>query len=202
MADRPGLYQEPDNYFTGGSSTASGASRRTLRGGRLDTALNAILVAEKDVAAALQKVEEMATAAQKVPRLMIKISVAAQITALEARLEALVEDLRWRKRIVGTPLTVEEILNPPEELEIGENPYKFDGDAEIVAAAKHQLAVEHGEITVIEIDSDEEEEDDNTPQATSGEVRSLCEKLEALCVGHGGSLELQTQLRQFRGALR
>ncbi|KAJ6558870.1 hypothetical protein DFH09DRAFT_1083960 [Mycena vulgaris] len=42
---------------------------------------------------------------------------------------------------------------------------------------------------------DDEEEDRDTPQASSADVR-------ALWMGHGASLELQRQLRQFRGALR
>ncbi|KAJ7191817.1 hypothetical protein GGX14DRAFT_319359, partial [Mycena pura] len=76
------------------------------------------------------------------------------------------------------------------------------GDAEIIATAQQQLAVERGEIEVIEVDSDESGDDEDTPQASSAEVRALCEKLESLCIGHGGSLDLQRQLRQFRGTLR
>ncbi|KAJ7460235.1 hypothetical protein FB451DRAFT_978637, partial [Mycena latifolia] len=100
-------------------------------------ALGAILVAENDVEVALNKVEELAQAAQEVPRLTIKISVAAQITALEHRLEALVADLKVRKRIIGAPPTLDEMLDPPAELEVGESTYTFEGgDSEIVEAAK------------------------------------------------------------------
>ncbi|KAF8215669.1 hypothetical protein K438DRAFT_1748584 [Mycena galopus ATCC 62051] len=169
-------------------------------------ALSAIQVTENDVPRALEKVEELAKAAQHVPQLIIKISVASQITILEQRLEALVADLKKRKHIFGTPPTVEELLNPPEELEIGENVFVFEGgDAEIIATAQHQLAVERGEVEVINVDSDSEDGEDGEddgPQASSAEVRALCEKLKGLCVGHGGSLDLQRQLRQFRGALR
>ncbi|KAJ6493487.1 hypothetical protein DFH09DRAFT_1104482 [Mycena vulgaris] len=73
----------------------------------------------------------------------------------------------------------------------------------IVAVAKHQLAVERGEIEVIEVDSDDDRDNEqDTPEVPSAQVRSLCEQLEAVCIGHGGSLELQSQLRQFRGLLR
>jgi hypothetical protein len=118
-------------------------------------------------------------------------------------LESLVPELKERKCIIGTPPTLEEILNLPEELGIGEDMFTFEGgDAEIVATTQQQLAVERGEIEVIEVDSDESDDDEDTPQASSAEVQALCEKLEALCVGHGGSLDLQRQLRQFRGTLR
>jgi hypothetical protein len=111
-------------------------------------------------------------------------------------LESLVPELKERKCIIGTPPTLEEILNLPEELGIGEDMFTFEGgDAEIVATVQQQLAVERGEIEVIEVDSDESDDDEDTPQASSAEV-------QALCVGHGGSLDLQRQLRQFRGTLR
>ncbi|KAJ7224681.1 DDE superfamily endonuclease-domain-containing protein [Mycena pura] len=166
-------------------------------------ALSAIQVCEENVELALEEVEKLAKAAQHVPRLTIKITVASQIKVLERRLESLVAELKERKRIIGTPPTLEEILNPPEELEIGEDTYAFEGgDAEIIATAQQQLAVERGEIEVIEVDSDESGDDEDTPQASSAEVRALCEKLESLCIGHGGSLDLQRQLRQFRGTLR
>ncbi|KAJ7790055.1 hypothetical protein B0H14DRAFT_2626414 [Mycena olivaceomarginata] len=166
-------------------------------------ALSAIQVCEEDIELSLEKVEKLVEAAQHVPQLTIKISAASQIEVLERRLESLVVELKERKCIIGTPPTLEEILNPPEELEIGEDMFTFEGgDAEIVATVQQQLAVEHGEIEVIEVDSDESDDDEDTPHASSAKVQVLCEKLESLCVGHGGSLDLQRQLRQFRGTLR
>ncbi|KIJ04375.1 hypothetical protein PAXINDRAFT_122841 [Paxillus involutus ATCC 200175] len=121
------------------------------------------------------------------------------------QLWASVKALKVRNRIIGTPMTIDEILAPREEAEIGATMHNFEGgDKAIVAEVRHQLAVECGE--VIEIDSDSDDEDDEpVPIPSRSELILICEKLEMACITYsdaGTSLELSRQLRQFRGALR
>ncbi|KIJ47446.1 hypothetical protein M422DRAFT_248844, partial [Sphaerobolus stellatus SS14] len=80
-----------------------------------------------------------------------------QLVALEQDLEKTVAELKKRNRITGSPLTLEEMLNPVLEREIGDSCYRFEGgDQEIVEQVKHEMAIQSGE--VIEVDSDSEEE--------------------------------------------
>jgi len=128
-----------------------------------------------------------------------------QLVAAEEQLWASVKALKVRNRIIGTPMTIDEILAPREEAEIGATMHNFEGgDKAIVAEVRHQLAVECGE--VIEIDSDSDDEDDEpVPIPSRSELILICEKLEMACITYsdaGTSLELSRQLRQFRGALR
>jgi hypothetical protein len=55
------------------------------------------------------------------------------------------------KRIIGLSPTLEDLVDPIEEREVGDSPYTFEGgDAEIVAEVLHEMAVAQGE--VIELD--------------------------------------------------
>jgi len=58
-----------------------------------------------------------------------------------------VNELKTHRRIVGTPLTLEEMLNPVEEEKAEDLLYQFEGgDEEIVAQVRHENAVQKGEI--------------------------------------------------------
>jgi hypothetical protein len=104
---------------------------------------------------------------------------------------------------MGTPLTLEDMLNPIEEKEIGESSYRFKGgDDEIVDRVNYEIAVKHGEIVEIE---DDEDDGDDAPDFTITEVICLCETMERLTLIHGdpeSSLRLTEGLRKFRIHLR
>jgi hypothetical protein len=100
-------------------------------------ALDAVLNAKGDVVAAINAVKKIAPAAPQ-QRLTIRIparpSKAPQITELEEGLMRAVTDLQDRRHIIGTPPTLSELLDPAEEKEVGDSPYRFEGgDAEIIA---------------------------------------------------------------------
>ena len=58
------------------------------------------------------------------------------------------------------PPTLKDLVNPIEEHEVGDSPYRFEGgDAEIVAEVQHEMAVAQGEI--IELDDKDDDEDDD-----------------------------------------
>lgn len=95
-----------------------------------------------------------------------------------------VEDLKRRKCIVGTPLTLEEILNPVEEKEIGDSTYRFEGgDDEIVTQVNHKMAIKQGDI--VEVKSDEEEGPDSRIDMGLGEIIQLCSQMEQVCISYG-----------------
>ncbi|TFK35609.1 hypothetical protein BDQ12DRAFT_737502 [Crucibulum laeve] len=84
----------------------------------------------------------------------------AELEEAEAALLDAVGQLHSRRRIIGTTMSLEEMLNPVEELEIGDSPYKFEGgDDEIVKAINHEIAVQEGRAMNIEA-SDGSDDDD------------------------------------------
>ena len=58
-----------------------------------------------------------------------------------------IDDLVKRKQIIGPPPTLDDLVDPIEECEVGDSPYRSEGgDAEIVAEVLHEMAVARGEI--------------------------------------------------------
>ena len=170
-------------------------------------ALDAVMNAEGDTSRAQEAIHHLASKSQ-LPRLVIKLpqrlEPIAQIINVEQELMDSVKELVKRKRIIGCPPTIEELVNPIEEQEVGDSPYRFEGgDAKIVAEVRHEMAVAQGEI--IELDeSDSEDEDDIDDTLSQQDIIKLCEKLETACFRYGGknfSLELPHQLRKYRAKL-
>ena len=103
-----------------------------------------------------------------------------------------VNELKSRKRIVGTAPTLEDLLNPIQECKIGESPYRFNrGDKEIIAAA---LALE---IVEVESDSDGsgESKDEDLPLSYK-EALNVCKKFGKLCVAHSDAHGVDPLLSQ------
>jgi len=72
---------------------------------------------------------------------------------VEDKLLDLVTELKAQRRITGQPLTLDELLDPKEEREIGEYLNVFDGgDLEIIA----MVQAKRGDIEEIDSDSDDE----------------------------------------------
>ncbi|KAG2367633.1 hypothetical protein BDR07DRAFT_1606055 [Suillus spraguei] len=67
------------------------------------------------------------------------------------------EEVTTRRRIIGAPLTVDEILDPQEEKNVGE-PTAYEEDDAIVAEIQRRQAIRSGEL--VEVESDDEDEDD------------------------------------------
>jgi hypothetical protein len=128
-----------------------------------------------------------------------------QIVEAEKGLMKSVEKLVKHRQIIGSPPTLEDLVNPIEECEIGDLPYRFEGgDAEIVAVVQHEIAVAQGD--VIELDnSKDNSKDDLEDVPTRAEVIKLCEVLEKVFLWYGDadfSLELPHQLCKYRAKLR
>ena len=91
-------------------------------------------------------------------------------------------------------------MNPVEEREVSDSPYRFEGgDAAIIAQVQKEPERERGEI--IEVDSSESEEDKLEEKGvTISKVMKMCEDLECLSLCYGSadtSLTLTRELHQF-----
>jgi hypothetical protein len=132
--------------------------------------------------------------------------ISAQGREMEADLVQKIAELRQRNRIHGEPLTLDEILAPDAETEVGPDDQVVDGDdSDIVARVLHDEAVERGEVE--EVESEEEDSDgahlqDHT-QPSSHDLQEMCRMLEAASLQSDLSqgTQLAGLLRRFRGEL-
>ena len=171
-------------------------------------ALRAVMDAEGDSHAAVIAIKPLEQAAMRRLGLKIQISLRPkelpQLKLAEEELIKSIKDLKARNRIFDTLPTLNEVLDPPEEVEIREIEVFSSGEKgeqEIVDAVHHEMAVARGE--VIEIDSDEEDSPD--PCITRVQAMALCEELAGVVSEYGEGddiFELSKQLCRFRGHLR
>lgn len=175
-------------------------------------AYEAVFHAEEDTIAAVAAVRTLAQQAQQLQAqghngtmdttdMATRPSI-VELEKLETDLMDAVEDLHQRKRIKGDRITLEELLNPIEEKEVGDSPYRFSGgDEEIISTVLKGTSKTAQED---ELDEAEEDIDDKEPDIPSArEGVKLCEQLEQLCLAHSdasgvSTLDLQTQLRRLR----
>ncbi|KAH9160083.1 hypothetical protein EDB89DRAFT_1915231 [Lactarius sanguifluus] len=179
------------------------------------SAFDIIFEAEDDIPAAAAAIEKMAT--QAIAHTMTTSSpnpsIAphasfSQLQDLEADLMCAIDSLQQRKHIRGTAPTLEDLLNPIEETEIGHSDYWFPGgDDEIVAEALHIITGTDTQDEEVDDETQEVEEDGGDEGLSMKEGQRLCERLEKLCLHHSRAdgvsmLALQQQLRKLRAHLR
>jgi hypothetical protein len=173
-------------------------------------AIDAVLGAENDSQVAKAAIETLRTQnLQPVSVSPLSASapeLPAQSILLESELMESVQELQKRRRIIGSAPTLDDLLNPISEQEIGQSLFSFEGgDSEIVEEVERSLAIERGEISEIEEDSDSDDEEE-APDVSLRETAELCEALERLCLAHTAigsvdGLELSQMLRRFRAQL-
>jgi hypothetical protein len=98
--------------------------------------------------------------------------------------------------------TIDEILDPAEERDMGESPTYEGGDKAIADEVRREIAIANGKILDIDSDSDD---DDVHESITRTDLLDLCQRLEVGCMQYGDpqfSLNLSSQLRIYRGSLR
>jgi hypothetical protein len=119
-----------------------------------------------------------------------------QMEAVETELMGAVAELKARRRIFGPLPSLEDLVNPPGELEIGENPDRFTNDADIVEAVRKEASEGEG--------LDDEIEECSPPQMSRPEMVKLCESLRAVCLGENveAGYELSKLLRRFEAQIR
>ncbi|EGO27007.1 hypothetical protein SERLADRAFT_407589 [Serpula lacrymans var. lacrymans S7.9] len=133
---------------------------------------DAIFPAEDDTTTAVialnNLTEKATTYMQPIPCSIISTSQSnkcsiPKLEIAESKLMQSIDELHQRKRIWGTRLTIEELLNPIEEMEIVESPYRFlGGDEEIIAAARAAVVAAEDGVAVGE-----------SPTATSSPIWSV-----------------------------
>ena len=111
--------------------------------------LDVVMNAEGNVIQAQEALAQLSSTTQ-LPQLTIRLPPLVQVQSfsdsqiieVEKDLMNSVKELVKRKRIIGPPPTLEDLVDPIEECEIGDSPYKFEGgDMEIVAEVRHEMAV-------------------------------------------------------------
>ena len=108
--------------------------------------------------------------------------------------------LKDRRRIFGQPCTLDELVDPAEEREIGEKLYSFEGgDADIIEMVQQEIGLGRGDVE--EIDSDDEPEAVPPPLK---EVIKMCRILEehSMAVCTTGAFKFVKALREYRGHLQ
>jgi hypothetical protein len=167
-------------------------------------ALDAVMNAEDDVNQALDAIKQIRLASPSNTALVSSHATTAQGSELEVELMESVKELKERNRIFGPILTLDELLDPVDELEIGQSASALSGEEEIVAKVHREQAIERGEI--IEVDSDEGEDADMEgagEDMSVDEMIHLSERLEraSLSSAAESSLEVARVLRHFRAQM-
>jgi hypothetical protein len=164
-----------------------------------------VITEEEDSDKALKTLDDLEKAAKQ--RSGLKLQIPARPTQLieaETHMMATVQDLKSRNRVFGDLLTVDDILDPPEEREQEEDPYECHNDdivAVITEEIRHEIAVENGE--VIQIESDDED-DSPADLLSCSTLISLCAQIQSSCLHYGDpelAFELSESIRKYHTQL-
>ena len=171
--------------------------------------LKAIMDAEGDTEIALNAVDSLAKAASCWTGLKIRIPARPrplQLTSVETELMQSVNNLKARNRIFGELQTIDKILDPAEERDMGEFLEFEGGDKAIADEVRREIAIANGEVINVDLDDEDYDGDDEMHiSVTRKDVLDLCQRLEGACMQFGNpqtSLDLSAQLRIFRAELR
>ncbi|KAJ7850778.1 hypothetical protein B0H14DRAFT_2581769 [Mycena olivaceomarginata] len=115
-------------------------------------------------------------------------------------------ELQQRKRISQTGrLSIDELLDPADEREIGQALYELPAEvSDIIAQVVHEEAVARGDVMDVDEDDDETDAEDG-PELSSTAIIDICRTLEKVCLAKGdptASMVLANNLRQFRGQIQ
>ncbi|KAK7437721.1 hypothetical protein VKT23_018437 [Stygiomarasmius scandens] len=155
--------------------------------------------------------EKIDTHLKKIPLApvpQINQTVSTDLTEVETDLMKQVQLLKHRNRIHGRLPTLEELINPIEENDIGEGEFRFgkDADKKIVERVQYEERVKKGEI--IEVD-DGDDDDEPAPDVSLKVLIETVKALEFQC--QTGSIDdpdiaeaamgLRGHLVKFRGSI-
>jgi len=169
-------------------------------------ALNAVVNAEGDTLTALDALESLRKRAiQSNTHLVIKITPLPkppQLLEAERGLARAVRELEERRRIIGDPPSLNELIQPPEE-EVEDEDNRPENDEEFIASVDRDVAAELGAVEEEDSDSDDEPRE---AEMCHAEVMELCKKLERACLDRIGEVDnvqaLSKEVRRFRGQLQ
>ena len=164
--------------------------------------LDSVLRAEGDTGAALTALAALRNKwAPDTPSESCEVAkIPDECNKVEGELLDLVAQLKDRRRIFGEPCSLDELLDPEEEREIGESLSSCEGgDTEIVGMVQQEIGLRRGDIE--EIDSDDEPEVVPPPLK---EVINMCRILEeySMVVCTEGAFKFVKALRGYQGHLQ
>ena len=177
-----------------------------------DGPLDGVLGAEGDADAALAAVnawrnkyapDNPSEAPDSPSELCEVATIPSEPNEVEKELLNLVAQLKARRCIAGKPFTLDEMLDPIEEREIGENHVSFEGgnlDSEIVQIVQVKARGD----AIEEISSDDDDDEPEVVPPSLKEMIEACRKLEGDCllVGTEGALDFIEASRRLRGHLQ
>lgn len=134
--------------------------------------MDSVLGTEDNIDAALAALDALRNKwAPDTPSELCEVAtISDEHSRVEEELLDLVAQLKVRRRIIGQPCTLEELLNPEEEREIGESPYTFEGgDAEIIGMVQREMGLARGEIE----ESEESDSGDQDPEVTPPSLNEM-----------------------------
>ncbi|KIJ27264.1 hypothetical protein M422DRAFT_271581 [Sphaerobolus stellatus SS14] len=103
-----------------------------------------------------------------------------QLKGLEEDLQKAAKKLQKRRRI-RQALTLEEMLNPVEEQEIGDSPFCFEGGIDaIVNQVQTEMGQKNAEAPGVKMVSDVEEVEEEKDWMKIGDVMKMCSTMEGL----------------------
>ncbi|KAH0828638.1 hypothetical protein J3R83DRAFT_2982 [Lanmaoa asiatica] len=166
------------------------------------SAFKAVMDAKNDSGIALTTIARLENSAINQTGLKIRIpacsTIVSQLTSVETDVSQSILELQGRNRIFGTPLTLNEFLEPKEEAENLDSITDIleGGDEAIVAKVVQEMSAEV-------IDVDKSEDDGDVPNISRADTIDLCEKLADACLQHGDTntnltIGLLSHLRHFR----
>ncbi|KAG8215398.1 hypothetical protein J3R82DRAFT_9000 [Butyriboletus roseoflavus] len=94
-----------------------------------------------------------------------------------------VDNLHGLKRIQGTCPTLDDLLNPAAEMEVGDSPFRYPGgDDEIIAEVKRNM--KNNLEGQPELDGDNEDDSEPKPesQMPPQQALTLCAQFNTLCL--------------------
>ena len=118
----------------------------------------------------------------------------------ENELMKVVDDLYERKRIRGTCPTLEDLLNPAGEREIGYSPYRYPGgDDEIIAEVKRGMENNLEGLSEPGSDDEDDSEPESEPRIKPDQALALCAQFNTLCLQYADTdrLDLSVMQRQL-----
>jgi hypothetical protein len=118
------------------------------------------------------------------------------VEAVETELMDAVTELKGCWHIFGVLPSLEDLVNPPGELEIGEDPELFKSNADIIEEVQKRVGKEEG--------IEDKIEECLPPQMSRLEMARLSESLRSVCLGLEveAGYELSKVLRRFEAQIR
>ena len=174
--------------------------------------LKAVMESEDDDAV-LDAISTLRTAALsrsgikiRIPALKEPMHKSQQLMLVESEVMESVHHLKEQNWIFSKLLSVDEVVEPPEERELPE--LVLDGSVKAIAdAVWWETAAANGEvIDVNDGDNGDDSSEDNSAALPRSELIKLCRELEAGCMHYAGdpqfSLNLSSYLIKFRARLQ